>query len=240
MTPLETVKAAIAETPDPENREATLREALASTRYPVDGPASDEERDGWQSMARADRILTEAARRAIEAIPKIARLTRDLVEARAERDAARAVLKSVEWAAVGYVGYYVPCPACPSCRRKTGYANCYYSEPMGHAPDCALAAALAPSTPPGTPIAAGQAGEPMHHNQVATDLVRNAALEEAARVADAQVEQNRAMLTEDRPIAVMAMLAGREIAKAIRSLATRDTASAPAEPAADRDGGGGT
>lgn len=46
MTPLETVKAAIAETPDPENREATLREALASTRYPVDGPASDEERDG--------------------------------------------------------------------------------------------------------------------------------------------------------------------------------------------------
>ncbi len=77
MTPLETVKAAIAETPDPENREATLREAMASTRYPVDGPASDEERDGWQSMARADRILTEAARRAIEAIPKIARLTRD-------------------------------------------------------------------------------------------------------------------------------------------------------------------
>jgi len=37
MTPLETVKAAIAETPDPENREATLREAMASTRYPVDG-----------------------------------------------------------------------------------------------------------------------------------------------------------------------------------------------------------
>ena len=79
--------------------------------------------------------------------------------AEAARDAARAVLKSIEWAAVGYVGYYVPCQACPSCRGKTGYANCYYSEPLGHAPDCALAAALGPAPLPATPIASGQAGE---------------------------------------------------------------------------------
>lgn len=55
---------------------------------------------------------------------------------------------------------------------------------------------------------------------------RSQALEEAARVADAQVEQDRAMLTEDRAGATMAMLTGREIAKGIRALISQPPAVA--------------
>jgi len=215
MTPLETVKAAIAETPDPENREATLREALASTRYPVDGPASDEERDGWQSMARADRILTEAARRAIEAIPKIDRLTRDLAEARAERDAARAVLRGVQW--VSRASSLETCPVC--LRAAVG----------GHASDCALAAALGPATTPATPIASGQAGE--------REAIRAAEIEATAK----KIYEGFAFPPGYVPWTVRGNSEKQEEARhlARRAIATRDTRSAPAEPAADRDGGGG-
>lgn len=147
---------------------------------------------------------------------EVDRLTRDLAETRAERDAAQAVLKSIEWAAVGYVGYYVPCQACPSCRGKTGYANCYYSEPLGHAPDCALAAVFGSVTPSATLIASEQTGE--HFTVTFEGSVLN---------------------LDFNPLLTKTLF-GRAVAvHAVDALATRDTGSAPAEPAADRDGGGG-
>ncbi len=217
MTPLETVKAAIAETPDPENRGATLREAMASTRYPVDGPASDEERDGWQSMARADRILTEAARRAIEAIPKIDRLTRDLAEARAERDAARAGYNRLREAVRKLLVHWQDAPQLPE---ETEVA-------LGRLED--VWAALAPSTTPATPIASGQAGE--------REAIRAAEIEATAK----KIYEGFAFPPGYVPWTVRGNSEKQEEARhlARRAIATRDTRSAPAEPAADRDGGGG-
>lgn len=74
-------------------------------------------------------------------------------KAEAERDAARAVLRRLEWSGstpADFGGYWDACPIC-EIPDQTDYG--------GHAPDCALAAAIAPSTPPDTPIASGQAGE---------------------------------------------------------------------------------
>ena len=138
MTPLETVKAAIAETPDESGLSANdwaLRDIL-SVWYHETFSLSEVDAD-----LTANRLITEAARRAVDAMPEVDRLTRDLAEARAERDAARAVLRQVEW-------------------EDNDCPYCHGSPKHGHTPpDCVLAAAIEPATPPVTPIASGQAGE---------------------------------------------------------------------------------
>jgi len=97
---------------------------------------------------------------------EIDRLTRDLAETRAERDAARAVPEELrQFSEVAHKGRLV--------------FSDIYDQRFARAAATwvrALIAALGSATPPATPTASVQAGERMHHNQFATDLVRAEAL----------------------------------------------------------------
>lgn len=164
MTPLETVMAAIAETPDPE--------ALASTRYPV----SDE----------------------------LDRFTRDLAEARAERDAVRAGYGRLREAVRKLLVHWQDAPQLPE---ETEVA-------LGRLED--VWAALAPSTLPATPIASGQAGE--------REAIRAAEIEATAK----KIYEGFAFLPGYVPWTVRGNSEKQEEARhlARRALATRDTGSA--------------
>lgn len=135
---------------------------------------------------------------------EIDHLTRDLAEARAERDAARAVLRGCEW--VGRSDGVKNCPVC--CRR--------FQRDGGHAPDCVLAAALGSVTLPATPIASGHAGE--REELLCSDCPFYGYPTDETRCAPCP---------------------RRGHPNAGSACAALGTGSAPAEPAADRDGGGG-
>lgn len=72
-------------------------------------------------------------------------LASEVAGLRAELDAARAVLRDVEWASEDiYQARY-----CPKCGR--GHPEDFVGEFAGHAPGCALAALLAHESPPEAP-----------------------------------------------------------------------------------------
>ena len=92
--------------------------------WPV-GPYSRNE-----ATAKADAALISALR---NALPALLALARRAEKAEAERDAAVAVLREVEWA---IEGHRYDC--CPRCHGEREYG--------GHRADCALAAAMAGGT----------------------------------------------------------------------------------------------